>query len=121
MCGTNNCVGIQSQAYLNGVRNDYAYVVDSIHKANPKCEIVIMGVGNTRSSRVPNATVNSFNRLLKGIADTRSYAVYFNTGAYINDGSGSLSQAYSAGDGIHWSSAAYRAVHARLLEFMKVL
>ncbi len=120
MCGTNNCVGNQSKEYLTGVKNEYVNVVDSIHKANPNCEIVIMGVGNTRSSRVPNANVNNLNKLLSAESEKRSYTRYFDTGACLNDGSGCLSSSYASGDGIHWNAAAYKLVHERLQEFMKV-
>ena len=120
MCGTNNCVGNQNDTYLKGVVAEYKEVIKNIHKNNPNCEIVIMGIGNTRTTRVPNSTVNRYNSMLKKLADYYSYANYFDTGSVLNDSSGSLSSGYAAGDGIHWSAAAYKIVHEKLKEFTKV-
>ena len=119
MCGTNNCVGSQTLTYLNGVVGEYKYVIENIHSNNPNCEIVVMGIGNTRTTHVPNTTVNTYNALLKKMSDKYSYVKYFNTGLYLNDSSGSLASGYSAGDGIHWSSTAYFVIHSKLKEFVK--
>ncbi len=119
MCGTNNCVGNQPMSYLSGVVNEYKYVVENIHANNPNCEIVIMAIGNSRNSRVPNSTVNTYNGLLKQLASKYSYTKYFNTGLYLNSG-GNINPAYVAGDGIHWSGSAYRVVHDGLKKFTKV-
>ncbi|MBR3041844.1 MAG: hypothetical protein IKH94_04125 [Eubacterium sp.] len=119
MCGTNNCVGNQSLDYLKGVVADYEEVCKSIHKNNSRCEIVVMGIGNTRTPRVPNSTVNTYNKLLKKMAKKHSYTHYFDTGSYLNDYSGSLAATYSAGDGIHWSSEAYNLIHSKLKKFVR--
>ena len=119
MCGTNNCVGYQPLDYLKGVVAEYDEVVKDIHRNNPHCEIVVMGIGNTRTSHVPNSTVNTYNNLLRKMSEKHSYTYYFNTGSYLNDYSGSLASSYSAGDGIHWSGAAYTRIHSKLKEFVK--
>lgn len=120
MCGTNNCVGDQKSDYLRGVVAEYEEVVKNIHKNNPDCEIVVMGIGNTRSSRVPNSTVNRYNQMLKNMASDHNYTRYFNTGEVLNDSTGSISSSYSGGDGIHWNASAYKAVHDKLKEFTKI-
>lgn len=119
MCGTNNCVGNQSDAYLDGSVAEYKEFINMLISHNSDIEIVVMAVGNTRSSRVPNSTVNRFNSKLEDMVEGRENVKFFDTGSVINDGSGSLSSGYAAGDGIHWNAAAYRAVYDELDDFVE--
>ncbi|MBE5905675.1 MAG: hypothetical protein E7277_02625 [Lachnospiraceae bacterium] len=120
MVGTNDCVGNGSTRTLRNSMRPYKRMVRRLVSANPNIEIVLMGIGPTRNaSNVSNATVNRFNKLVKGLTKEKGDIHYFPTPSYLRDSSGSLAAGYAGADGIHWTPSAYRKVYKKLLKFVK--
>lgn len=120
MVGTNDCVGNGSTRTLRRSMRPYKRIIRRLVSSNPNIEIVLMGIGPTRNaSNVSNATVNRFNKLVKGLTKKKGDIHYFNTPSYLRDSSGSLAASYTGADGIHWTPSAYRRVYKKLLKFVK--
>ena len=122
MIGTNEVVGNPSEATMKTRLALYDDFIEKIHDKNKNVEVVVMAIGPTRNcSRITNSTVKRYNKLLKKIAKKYSYAVFYDTTRVLKDATGSLKSSYAAGDGIHWSAAAYRAVYSDMKKFLKVM
>jgi hypothetical protein len=122
MIGTNEVVGNPSKATMKTRLAKYDDFIEKIHEKNKNVEVVVMAIGPTRNcARITNSTVNRYNKLLKKIAKKYSYAVFYDTARILKDSSGSLKSSYAAGDGIHWSPAAYRAVYKDVKKFLRAL
>ena len=119
MIGTNDCVGSKTYEIIDSVANEYVEIVTKLRSNNPNIEICIFGTSNTRSSTVPNGNVNLLNSLVRSKTEHLKYVKYLDTGAYLNDGTGQLSYAYSGGDGIHWNVPAYQLMHEKVAELMR--
>ncbi len=118
MVGTNDCVGNISDSQIEAMMIDYYDMVDKLHASNPTIEIVIMGIGPTRSDKVNNDTVQRFNNRLMRMVGEREFLYYYDTGKVLRDEQGMLRSDYAAGDGIHWSKAAYDVVYADLKSYV---
>ena len=121
MVGTNDCVGNISDAEMQTVLVDYYDMVDRLCASNPSIEIIIMGIGPTRSETLDNGTVQRFNNLLQKMVGEREFLYYYDTGKTLRDSEGMLKAEYASQDGIHWSKGAYEAVYGDLLKYSKKL
>ena len=121
MVGTNDCVGGKTDEEISAMLIDYYDMVDKLHQANPAIEIIIMGIGPTRSDTVDNATVIRFNNQLQMLVGQREFVYYYDTGKTLRDAEGMLKPEYAAQDGIHWTKAAYETVYADLLNYVRML
>ncbi|MBR1628447.1 MAG: hypothetical protein IJ679_04155 [Lachnospiraceae bacterium] len=119
MVGTNDCVGNPADEQMDPLLVSYYDMVDKLHAGNPAVEIVVMGIGPTRSDKVTSDTVARFNNKLQKLVGERDFAYYYDTGKLLRDGEGNLREDYAASDGIHWSKAAYEAVYPDLHQFVK--
>ena len=120
MVGTNDCVGNISDAEMKTALVDYYDMVDRLCASNPSIEIIIMGIGPTRSETLDNGTVQRFNNLLQKMVGEREFLYYYDTGKTLRDSEGMLKAEYASQDGIHWSKGAYEAVYGDLLKYSKI-
>lgn len=120
MLGMNSLVGSPSSARLNGLVRYYGKIIKDCKKENEDMQIVVLSVSPTRSSRVKNSSVKMFNGKIKALAK-KEKVYYYDYTSFLKDSHGRLQSKYAAGDGIHWSSSAYRIFKKRLDDYGKQL
>lgn len=120
MLGMNSLVGSPSSARLNGLVRYYGKIIQECKKENKDIQIVVLSVSPTRSSRVKNSSVKMFNGKIKALAK-KEKVYYYDYTSFLKNSQGRLKSKYAAGDGIHWSPAAYRIFKKRLDAYGKQL
>lgn len=115
MLGMNSLVGSPSEAQMDSIIRYYRKILEECMDENPEVHIVILPVSPTRTDRVKNSTINSYNKKLKKLAQDLKVEYYDYTD-YLKNPDGTLKAGYSAGDGIHWKIDAYRKLKEKLEE-----
>lgn len=112
---------------LNGLRahagepqkflSTYRRLIDGIRDLLPESKIILQSVypvGENTVFSADVATVNReidrINKLLKDACASWGDVTFIDTAACLRDGSGALSRAYDAGDGIHLTNEAYERI-----------
>lgn len=89
----------------------YKLIVQMIQSQAPNTDVVVLAVppvtSATLRSRTGFAQIPTLNSRLKAMA-TELGVRYYDWTAVLKDANGCLQSRYAAGDGIHWTSAAYQ-------------
>jgi lysophospholipase L1-like esterase len=123
MLGVNSLPGKVNSKYMDYILGYYQKIINQCLKKNPDMEIIVIGVAPvSRSANVRLSKVHQYNKKLKKMFSASKYkdnVHYCSLDSVLGDKSGYLPSKYSAGDGVHWKSSAYRKVRDALNDFAK--
>lgn len=110
--------GINGIAYTGPqtFMNEYEALIDDLRAASPDSLIIIQSILPVSSyyqtyidSRLTNEKIDSYNALLKQLAEEKDCR-YLDTSGVLKDGGNCLSSEYDSGDGLHFNSRVYEVL-----------
>lgn len=108
----------------NDLIDGYREIVKAIQAGTPDTDLVILAASPVTAAEVSRrrgfAQIPAYNQALRALAAEMGVRYYDCTG-FLKDSTGWLKSSYNAGDGVHWTSAAYHEYAKRLTAYDKSL
>lgn len=109
--GINGMDFIEEEEYFT----EYEGLVDDIIRQSPESTYILQAIYpvsagfSEQNPGMSNETIDRYNERLKKLANDKNM-FFLNTAEALKDANGALSEEYDAGDGLHMSREAYKAI-----------
>ncbi|MCR4922561.1 MAG: hypothetical protein K5931_00940 [Lachnospiraceae bacterium] len=108
--GVNGLDSISEEKYIES----YTSLVDKIIEWAPKTNIVLMAIwpvddNGIYKGKVKNEWIEKYNKFLLSLAEEKGI-YYLDVDTVLKNDEGSIKEEYDSGDGLHYSSSAYKVI-----------